>query len=371
VVVLTESDVRELAAYKGEDAPVTSVYLDVDGSRHVRRKDLLHELDQLLRSVHKEHAGTPSVLKDLKRIEDHVRGGLDRSHVRGLAMFSCSAHGFWKLVELPVPVRSQVVVNHTPAVRQLETILDEYERFGVLLADKQRSRMMIYELGELVDSDERFEQLPRQEDDGRAVRKDGVRDHVAAMAHQHLRHAADVAFSLFQQDGFDRLIIGAPPEIANELEALLHPYLKERLVARCHIRSDASLEEVRQAALQVEADVERQKEAEVVARLRDAVGSGGRGVVGLEETLRALADKRVEILLVSSEFAAPGWRCDGCGLIARVGRRCAHCESDMHAVDDVVEEAIEEALAQSCEVEVCVGNADLDVLGQIGALLRY
>ena len=34
-------------------------------------------------------------------------------------------------------------------------------------------------------------------------------------------------------------------------------------------------------------------------------------------------------------------------------------------------EAIEDAIAQSCEVEVCVGNADLDVLGQIGALLRY
>ena len=43
----------------------------------------------------------------------------------------------------------------------------------------------------------------------------------------------------------------------------------------------------------------------------------------------------------------------------------------MYAVDDVVEEAVEEALAQSCDVQVCVGNADLDVLGRIGALLRY
>jgi hypothetical protein len=43
----------------------------------------------------------------------------------------------------------------------------------------------------------------------------------------------------------------------------------------------------------------------------------------------------------------------------------------MVAVDDVVEEAVEAALAQSCRVEICVGNADLDVLGRIGALLRY
>jgi hypothetical protein len=43
----------------------------------------------------------------------------------------------------------------------------------------------------------------------------------------------------------------------------------------------------------------------------------------------------------------------------------------MVPVDDLVEDAIEGALAQSCHVEICVGNADLDVMGRIGALLRY
>jgi hypothetical protein len=43
----------------------------------------------------------------------------------------------------------------------------------------------------------------------------------------------------------------------------------------------------------------------------------------------------------------------------------------MDKVADIVEEAIDEALGQSCRVEVCAGNADLDVLGRIGALLRY
>jgi hypothetical protein len=43
----------------------------------------------------------------------------------------------------------------------------------------------------------------------------------------------------------------------------------------------------------------------------------------------------------------------------------------MDQVDDVVEEAVEDALAQACKVEICVGNADLDVLGRIGALVRY
>ena len=360
---LTEADVRELAGFKGQRAPVTSLYLDVDGATHVRRSDLLKELDTVLKDA--------SVARDLKRMQDHVRGGIDRSHVRGLALFSCHAHDFWRVIELPVAVRSQLVINHTPAVRQLESVLDEYERFGVLLVDRQRARMFLYELGELVESNELFEQLPRQEDDGRAIRKDGVQDHVAAHAHAHLKHAADVAFAALKQHGFERLILSAPDEIGNEVESLLHPYLKERLVARCHVRVDAPIDAIREAALQVEADVERRREADTVARLRDAAASDGRGVTGLDATLRALVERRVETLLVSSTFATAGWRCDACGWIGRVGRSCPVDGTQMNAVDDIVEEAIEEALAQSCEVEVCVGNADLDVLGQVGALLRF
>jgi hypothetical protein len=43
----------------------------------------------------------------------------------------------------------------------------------------------------------------------------------------------------------------------------------------------------------------------------------------------------------------------------------------MDQVEDVVEVAMEEALAQACRVSVCRDNADLDVLGRVGALLRY
>ena len=44
---------------------------------------------------------------------------------------------------------------------------------------------------------------------------------------------------------------------------------------------------------------------------------------------------------------------------------------DMASAEDVVEDAVESALAQGVKVHLCEGNADLDVLGRIGALLRY
>ncbi len=371
MAVITQDEIRQLAAFQGVDAPVTSCYVEVDGRRHPRYAEVVHRVERMIHGA-RGRAESPSVQADLVRIDDHVRRGFDRSRVRGVAIFSCSARDLWRVVELPVAVRDQLVVNHSPYVRQLEWALDEGERFGVLLADRQRARMFVFELGELVESTELFEQLPRHDDDDQSYLKDKGQDHLAALTHQHLRHAAGVAFEVFQREGFERLVVGAPDEIAPELESHLHPYLKERLEARISVPVAAPLEVIRLAALEIEAGVERRREDEAVRRLRAGIGGAGRrGVAGLDATLQALNQRRVELLLVSNDFAEPGWRCPACQHVGRVGRACPVCDAAMDRVDDVVEEAVEEALAQSCEVELCAGNADLDVLGRIGALLRY
>jgi peptide subunit release factor 1 (eRF1) len=370
VAALTQDAIRSLACFKGHHDPVVSLYLDVDGRRHVRPKDYERQLEHLLRQA-REQANGSTPHEDLRRIEAHVKAGIDRSRTRGLAIFSCSGQGLWEVIELPMPVRNQLVVNQTPQVKQLETIVDSYERFGVLLADKQRARMLVFELGELVDKSELFDQLPRHDDDHGDWDKDHVRDHSAAQAHHHVRRAAQVAFSVFQERSFGHLIIAAPDEIAHELERELHSYLRDRIAARLTLPVNATEPVIRAAALEVEAQVERARDAALVDRLREAVGSGAGGVAGLEAVLQALVERRVDTLVVSDGFEAPGWRCEDCRFLAVKGRKCPLCGSVMVEAPDVVEEAVEEALTQSCRIAVCIGNADLDVHGRIGALLRF
>jgi peptide chain release factor subunit 1 len=372
LAALTHDVIRSLAAFKAQDTPVVSLYLDVDGRRFVRPRDYELHLDHLLKEAAEHVNGHRPATPDLERIEAHVKGGLDRSHTRGLAIFSCAAKDLWQVFELPVRVRNQLVVNATPHVRQLEHVVDEYERFGVLLADKQRARMFVFELGSLVDKSELFDQLPRHEDDQGDWDKDHVRDHSAAAAHRHLKRSAEVAFHVFQAHAFDHLIIGAPEEIAHELERTLHPYLRDRIAAHLPVPVGATDAQIRDAALHVEEHVERTKKGALVQRLRQAAAQpGGLGVTGLEATISALVERRVETLVVSDGYEAPGWRCHHCGLIAVKGRSCPLCAQPMTLVDDVVEEAVEDAVNQSCRVSVCTGNADLDVAGGIGALLRF
>ena len=393
---ITEGVIRNLAGFTGTDAPVTSLYLDVDGRRYLRSRDLDPHFDALVREATARAAGLrgpngatglrgpngatggglsktaqQSLEADLSRMADHVRSSLRRSHTRGLAMFSCTAHDFWHVVELSVPVRNRVVINHTPYVRELEAVVARRQRFAVLLADRQRARIFLYELGALVERTELIDLLPRHDDDGGELTRDQVAGRSAVVAHRHLRRAARVAFQVFREQGFDHLVIGAPDEICKALERELHPYLRERIAAHVSVAVNASEEEITQAALSVEADVEREREGASVQRLRDAIGTGRGGVAGLEAVLGALVARRVDTLLVSDGYEAPGWRCRSCSFVGARGPGCPVCSATMDRVDDVVEEAVEDALAQSCRVTVCVENADLDVLGRIGALLRY
>ena len=130
MAAVTEATIRELASIRGRKAPITSCYLDVDGRRLVRHKDLEHEVEVTLKGAKAQAEGEPSVVRDLRRIERYVRDELDRSRVRGVAIFACSADDLWRVVELPVPVRTGVGVNATvPAVDadRLEGVLARYD----------------------------------------------------------------------------------------------------------------------------------------------------------------------------------------------------------------------------------------------------
>ncbi|MDQ1422682.1 MAG: hypothetical protein QOD72_180 [Acidimicrobiaceae bacterium] len=372
---LTEDTVRSLARFRATDAPVTTCYLDLDGRVLPTHKDVQRAFDALVRQAHVRFNGDtahPSVISDLDRMTRHVKG-YGRSSARALAMFSCTSAGLWEVHELPVRVTNQLVIHASPYVRQLEEIVDEYERFGVLLADRQRARMFLYEMGELVERTEMIEEIERRGEDNRGELYKTRQDHqLAEQVHQHLRHAAQMAFAVQQKFGFDRLLVGGPNEIHSELLSALHPYVRARVADEAlSVTTGASLVEIRRAAHDVEVRLERKKEAGLVDRLRQAVASGGRGAAGLSAVLAALNERRVDTLLVSRGYVAEGWRCPSCSGHFAVGRKCRVCGTGMTLVDDVVEEAVHEALTQQVRVDVCVGNADLDVLGRIGALLRF
>lgn len=372
MTVITEATIKELAEFRSADAPVVSCYLDIDGRREVRPVDYRRRLDSMVRATNADHPD-PRVAADLERVVAHVREGVERSGVRGLAIFSCAEKGLWKVLSLPVPVANRITINKSPAVAQLEAAVHELGPLGVLLVDRQRARMFVFQFGEIIERTQLFEALPRdydrRDDAGRGSRE-REQHHVDELALQHLRHSAEVAFRHFQDHGFGRLTIGATDDVYAATENVLHPYLRERLAPRIHVTVSATESEIAQAAMDVERIIEREREVAIVEKLRDAIGSHRKGTAGLADVLAALNERKVATLLVSNGFIESGWVCP-CGALAVRGPKCPLDGQEMERSDDVVSDAVDAALREGAQVETCEANADLDVLGRIGALLRY
>ena len=170
--------------------------------------------------------------------------------------------------------------------------------------------------------------------------------------------------------GFDRLLIGAPDELAGELEHKLHSYLRERIAGRLHLDVENSGIEGTSVAATEKAieDWTRRCEREALDRLTEGVGRGGAAPPG-SLVLEALNEQRVEILLVADGFRSPGGRDaeTACSTPATTGRRTRSSSAARTSSSTAIEKAIE----QSAKVIKVSHHDDLGPLGGIGAVLRY
>ena len=152
----------------------------------------------------------------------------------------------------------------------------------MLLADRQRARILVFHFGELVDHSELLDERPRDEDTRGHLDRGDAASRADAQVAAHLRRAADVAFAMFQSEAFEHLTLGGPEPVVRALEGVLHPYLRRRLCDRIAVGVSAGMGEIREAVLDVEREVERQREAEAVDRLAPGRGlaPAGRGGAG-------------------------------------------------------------------------------------------
>lgn len=366
---------RTLAEWRPASAPVTSIYLSVDGRRFPRKADYELRLDELIRrarelAVPLDAAARKSVGKDLEAVSSFVRERFERGAVRGLAMFSAAAEGLWQALPLPRPVRSRAVVAPEVDILPLEAVLKTYESFCTTLVDYEKARIFTAELGRIEEEEEILDDVPgRHEQGGWAQAR--FQRHVDDHRQQHLKRVADALFKRFRRKEFDHLILAGSEEVVAELERELHDYLRRRVRAKVALPVIASADQVLARSLVLEEELELEREGLLVRQLADAASSGGHAVTGLGRTLAALAEGRVGRLVVDADLSAPGVVCTGCSALAEWGSTCRVCSEPVEPVRDVVETAVVSALRGGCGVETVSHDGSLAAMGGIGAMLRF
>jgi peptide chain release factor subunit 1 len=375
VSVLERDLLRDLAEWEPAAAPVTTVYLTVDGRRYRRRSDYEVRLAELLRDARAQAselapAAARSVEGDLERMSVYVREELDRGDTRGIVMFSVSEAGLWESVRLPRPVRDRAFVGPRAELRMLEVMLETHGATCTALVDYEKARIFLLQLGRVEEVKDVWDEVPgRHDQGGRSQMR--MQRHVDDHRRQHLKHVADTLFRLWKARGFENLLLAGPGEAHRELEADLHEYLRRRVRARIALPMTASTLDVHARTLHVEEDLEREAERSMVQRLVEGAAAGT-AVTGLADTLAALSEGRAGTLAVRRDLREPGARCEACGRLSDdAGVRCPACGGRMGAIPDVVEVAVATAYGQGCRVETVMAGEGLADLGGIGALLRF
>jgi hypothetical protein len=363
LVVIDEAHLRQLASLDLGQGRVTTCYLDLDGRRLPGRRELESELQRILRDGRARAHGDASVLEDLRRIEAHVRAGVDRTDSRGLVMVCCSTASLWEAIPVPVSLRSQLVITHGPALGQLEAMVHEAEAIAVVLADAERARIVVFQLGAVVRQHELEGFAPLEPTDEHPGEPDRRLSPV--------QQAARLLGRMHRQDlPLDAVVVAASDAAVAEFDHCVDPELAKRRAGQLTCLIDAPVHELRSQVADIEIALETERQAALVGELRAALAHRDGAVAGLPATLHALSARRVEHLLVSAGYQATGWRSHDGKVLAAVGPRCDLCSEMMVRAEDVVEAAIELALRSGTRVTVLTECDDLDVLGHIGGLVR-
>jgi peptide chain release factor subunit 1 len=366
--MLTETNLQELLSFQAKNL-VLSVYLNTnpsEGNADVYRLNLRSMLKEI------------SLPSDAVVVDDYFSRTYDWTG-RSVAIFSCAPDGFLRAYTLAIPIRNQLVIGNQPYVKPLASLLDFYGGYGVVLVDKQGARLFSYHLGELIEQEGILGENIKHTKRGGASARPGMRGGMAGQTRyedevtdRNIRDIADFATHFFSENNVRRVLIGGTDENIALLRNHFPKTWQSLIVGTFPMSMTASKEDVLEKALQIGKQAEFHKEEGLLNRLVTGALKDRKGVLGLDDTLTALYDGRVNTLVMQDGYRASGYQCLGCGYLTdREMTECQFCGSKFEDIPDAIELAVHKVMRAGGDVEVLQHLHKVGGFENIGALLRY
>jgi len=373
--MLNREELKEIANMKGKEGYFVNLYLNVDpmfntkGDYMVHFKNMIkNTVDSLDKAVYKE------VKDDLEKVENYVLSN-KRLFKRGLAIISSSANSFWKEYNLSVPVKNELIADKTPYAKPLMDILDNYQRYAVLLIDKESGRIFIVHLGEIVEYSEiKPPDVPGKHRKGGwfSLSQNRYERHIDFHIALHIKDVIEKIDSFLSGEYIGRLIIGGSDEAVATVKGMLKKTVLDKVIDTVKIEMFAKPDEIMKKVEPIVLKYEKQKEQEEVDFLIERAMKNENAVLGLNNVLNALQEQRVMKLFFVKDYKALGYICNSCGfLTAQKIQSCSYCSGAIEAVDYMINLAGEKAVEQGALIEVVAENKKLFDAGAIGAFLRF
>jgi len=373
------SQIEVLAQTKTYPYQATSFYLNTDKSQlplkaiNASYKALLNQARMELEKKNLTREVKKSLADDLEKISQFCTNRLNSWKAPGLAVFSCSGKNFWQELELPHGPRNRLIQDFDFYTRPLSAIQEKFKKLCAFLVNRKEACWYEIYMGEIKLLDSLSSEVPKKVKKGgfEGYESKRIERHIDAILMEHFKKGAQRTFEILKQNHFDWLLVGCDDQFYPQLEQLFHSYVKEKLKGRIKARPGTEASRVLRECLEIEENLKKKEEEELVKKFVSELERGGRAVSGLADTLRKLNSYEIQNLLITHNFSKPGRVCPSCHGLYLTEDICPACKVKTEAAADIVDEAIEVALNRNIPVTQITQPTRLEHYGNIGAFLKY
>jgi peptide chain release factor subunit 1 len=297
-----------LAAFEQSPYPVISLYLNTQPDGRGRDNFQAFVRKELKARAQTYPARSPEremIERDMERISTYLETSLQPS-ANGVAIFACDAAELFATIQLDAPLSEHwLYVGDQPHLYPLARVASQYPRYAVVLADTNRTRILVIADGGVA-GDTAIEGTKTRRTTQGGWSQARYQRHVE---NYHLHHIKDVVAALekiVMQEGIDRVIVSGDPVVIPLVREQLPKPLAEKVVDELSIPSDAPEADVIAATRASITEVDAKTDREKVAAAIGAYRAGGLGIVGPDATLLALTNGQVDELLLTASLGSLG-----------------------------------------------------------------
>jgi len=374
--MLDRAVLRRLHRLTEGEVPTLTLYVDIDQTHQANRnRGYVTQAEAMVKEL---RAGHPDDA-ELERASERALGLIRELEPQGRTALAVvhTPGGVEEIHQIRVSMPPSIHWRRGAHLRPVLEALDEYERYAVVLTDKKKARIFTSYLGELVEHTDLISATgTRTQTTGTDQwwsQKRFQRHHDQEVA-LHAKRVVDALHDLSLRVPFDRLIVGGPQEAATQVAKLLPRRLHGKLVKTVAMPVTAPAGEVQERVAEVQEEMERQQELEMVEGLLSELHESGKAVSGVEAVVGAVNEGRLWKLFYVSGLSLSGRECRNCRALT-VGDEgsCRYCDGSLEAVEHFVDRLNRSVLETGGRVEVVDGPAaeKLARVGSIAALLRY
>ena len=374
--------IQALVSVEATTAPILSCYVNLAQNS----RDYRHALQERVRALRRalEPGEREAFELALARIESHLEVAVDTQTTGGVALFAREIDGpFFQALHFEVALPNRLSIGAFPSIYNLVELKDTYHRYVVLITTKDHVRILEVDVGKA--TSRLWAQRPElRKRVGSIWSREHYQKHQADRRDKFIKEKIQMLTRIVASGSHTHVILAGHAEAVARVRARLPKALLNKLVEisggsfvladNSQWKGSARARDSDIVASTLASFIEHEQHESVltVERLKEELRRGGLAVAGARESLMALRQGQVDVLVMAE---VPGWTCLDCGALADeapLGTGCPECgKHGIRTILHLQEDMVRLAEQQGATVEIVRESDALLALGGVGCLLRY